>query len=65
VLKQQMTDKDNQIIQHNKDKTKESSMSIAYDNKCRQDDLEKYISKHLYLQQYRNQNKKVIKLIMI
>lgn len=58
VLKQQMTDKDNQIIQHNKDKTQESSMSIAYDNKCRQDDLEKYISKHVYLQQYRNQNKK-------
>ena len=61
VLKQQMSDKDFQKIQFNREKTQESAMSIAYDNKCKQEDFEKYINKHVYLQQYRNQNKQVRK----
>ncbi|XP_052064549.1 uncharacterized protein LOC127704492 [Mytilus californianus] len=57
TLKQQMQDKDFQKNKFNREKTQESAMSIAYDNKCRKEDVDKYINKHLYLQQYRNQNK--------
>lgn len=54
-----MSDKDTQKVQFNREKTHESATSIAYDNKCRQEDMEKFINKHVYLQQYRNQNKQV------
>lgn len=54
-----MQDKDFQKNKFNREKTQESAMSIAYDNKCRKEDVDKYINKHMYLQQYRNQNKTV------
>lgn len=59
VLKQQMADQDLHKSVAFKEKCQESQQSIAYDNDCRQKDLDAYIQKHTYLQNFRDGNKNV------
>lgn len=42
------------------EKTKESDFAISYDRICIEQDKEDKISKEKYLQQFRNENKKVL-----
>lgn len=42
-----------------KEKCQESKQSIAYDNDCRQKDMDAYVKKHVYLQNFRDGNKNV------
>ncbi|XP_076439353.1 uncharacterized protein LOC143284467 [Babylonia areolata] len=57
VLKQQMADQDAQKKQTLKDKVKESEAAVQYDNQCRSQDLNNFVSKFNYLKQFRDDNK--------
>lgn len=59
VLKQQMADQDLSKSIAFKEKCQESQQSIAYDNDCRQKDMDAYVKKHVYLQNFRDGNKNV------
>ncbi|XP_011428591.1 uncharacterized protein LOC128158996 [Crassostrea angulata] len=60
VLKQQMADQDISKSVAFKEKCQESKQSIAYDNDCRQKDMDAYVKKHVYLQNFRDGNKNMM-----
>ena len=59
TLKQQMADSDTDKKKSFQEKSLESQKSIAFDNDCKQKDLNAFITKHKYLQGFRNTNKDV------
>lgn len=64
VLKQQMADQDLSKSVAFKEKCQESKQSIAYDNDCRQKDMDAYVKKHVYLQNFRDGNKNVSRSLL-
>ena len=59
ALLQQMKEKDEAHQTHLTERIKESDFAINYDRICLQQDKEERISKEKYLQQFRNENKRV------
>ncbi|KAL9959672.1 hypothetical protein ACROYT_G033015 [Oculina patagonica] len=62
ALLQQMQEKALADKQATSDKTKESEFAINYDRVCIQQDREDRINKERYLQQFRNENKRLMEL---
>ena len=54
-----MADSDTDKKKSFQEKSLESQKSIAFDNDCKQKDLNAFITKHKYLQGFRNTNKDV------
>lgn len=63
ALLEQMEEKEKANSTKMTEKTKESGFAINYDKICIQQDKEDRINKERYLQQFRNENKKVIFVI--
>ena len=63
ALLEQMEEKEKANTTKMTEKTKESGFAINYDRICIQQDKEDRINKERYLQQFRNENKKVIFVI--
>ena len=59
ALLQQMKEKDTTDKNAMVERTKESDFAINYDRICLQQDKEDRINKEKYLQQFRNENKRV------
>lgn len=60
ALLQQMKEKELADKNAMAEKTKESNFAIGYDRICIQQDKEDKINKEKYLQQFRNENKRVL-----
>ena len=60
ALLEQMREKDTANKNKMVEKIKESDFAISYDRICLQQDKEDRINKEKYLQQFRNENKRVI-----
>lgn len=62
ALLQQMKEKDLADKNAMTERTKESDFAISYDRICLQQDKEDRVNKEKYLQQFRNENKKLMEL---
>lgn len=62
ALLQQMKEKDMAHQTHLSERIKESDFAINYDRICLQQDKEERINKEKYLQQFRNENKRLMEL---
>lgn len=62
ALLQQMKEKELADKNAMAEKTKESDFAISYDRICIEQDKEDKINKEKYLQQFRNENKRVLTL---
>lgn len=62
ALLQQMKEKDEAHQTHLTERIKESDFAINYDRICLQQDKEERINKEKYLQQFRNENKRLMEL---